>query len=229
MAWRCVAGEEEVGEGLRVQQVRRRGLRLHRVEQAAGAVGVESGVGFGGPAAGDRVQAGFGVEHLDGVLTVGAVDVHGLLVGVGVAEGAQGVEVALGVPLAPAFGFERVGLGERRRVLGEGGAAREVGAVQGAQALAGGADARRDGVGAEALAGGVGDGVGVPAAFGLLEGRPAGEEAVLRLEVLGEDFGEVVRREVVAVVDQRVVRHVSSPPGRRTGGRCRMRQPWQES
>ncbi|MEK8145144.1 hypothetical protein NKH18_38375 [Streptomyces sp. M10(2022)] len=55
---------------------------------------------------------------------------------------------------------------------------------------------------------------------------PPGEKAVLGLEVLGEDFGEVVRREIVAVVDQRVVRHVSSPPDRMRGrvsddrGRC---------
>lgn len=132
----CVAGEEEVGEGLGVVEGRR-SLQGDGVEQAAGAVRVESGVGLGGPAAGDGVQAGFGVGDLDGVLVVGAVDGDGLLVGGGVAEGVQGVQMDFGAPLLPALGLGRIGFGERFRVLGEGGAAREVGAAQGAQSLAG--------------------------------------------------------------------------------------------
>lgn len=136
IARRCVAGEEEVGDGLGVHEDRR-SLQGDGVEQAAGAVRVESGVGLGGPAAGDGVQAGFRVGDLDGVLVVGAVDGDSLLVGGGVAEGVQGVQMNFGAPLLPALGLGRIGVGERFRVLGEGGAAREVGAAQGAQSLTG--------------------------------------------------------------------------------------------
>src|SRR5690606_25461173 len=47
---------------------------------------------------------------------------------------------------------------------------------------------------------------GAPVLLGL---GPAGEQPVLLLQVLGEDLGEVVGREVVAAVDDRVVGHES--------------------
>lgn len=111
VAVRLVALEEEVGQGLRVGQTGRC-LQGHRVQQAARAVRVEGRVRLVGPAAGDRDQAGLGVQGLNRVVVARAVDGDGLLVGVVEAERAQGGQVQLGEALGPVGGDRRVRYGE---------------------------------------------------------------------------------------------------------------------
>ena len=158
---------------------------LHRVQQAPGPVGVERGVGVGGPAAVDRDHVLPVAGHRHRERLTGSLDVcHAARSRE--SQGAKHVVVLLhdGLVVTAALILgDQVAVGGALREVGEVGACGEVAAPQRPKFP--------DGGGGSLL---------VPL-------RPLGAQAALLGQLAGQDLGEVVRGQVVAAVGQRVVAH----------------------
>ena len=158
---------------------------LDRIQQPPGPVGVERGVGVGGPAAVDRDHVLLLVRDRHPERLAGPLDVH-YAARSRESQGAKHIVVLIldGLVVGAAFVLgDRVTVGGALREIGEIGACGEVTAPQRPQFP---------------------DRGGGPLLVPL---RPAGAQAVLLGQLAGQDLGEIVRGQVIAAVGKRVVAH----------------------
>ena len=158
---------------------------LDRVQEPPGPVGVERGVGVGGPAAVDRDHVLPLVRDRHAERLTRSPDVHDTARS-GETEGAEHIVVLLldGLVVGAALVLgDRVAVGGALGEIGEVGAGGEVAALERPEFP---------------------DRARIPLLVPL---RPLGAQAVLLGQLAGQDLGEVVRGQVVAAVGQRVVAH----------------------